>query len=61
MHILMEGTPVSIEIEPVKQAIKGIEGVRDIHDLYIWTIPPGLDALSCHVMIDKNQDDQELL
>ena len=57
----MEGTPVSIEIEQVKQAIKEVEGVRDIHDLHIWTITSGLDALSVHVMIDKKQDDQEVL
>lgn len=55
IHILMEGTPVAIELEKVKQAIKGVEGVRDLHDLHIWTITSGLDALSVHVMIDKNR------
>ena len=57
----MEGTPVSIEIEQVKQAIKEVEGVRDIQIIHIWTITSGLDALSVHVMIDKKQDDQEVL
>ncbi|MGI0535170.1 cation transporter [Bacillus pfraonensis] len=61
IHILMEGTPVSIELSKVKRAIRQIEGVRDVHDLHIWTITSGLDALSCHVMIDKKQDYQEIL
>lgn len=61
IHILMEGTPVAIELEKVKQAIKGVKGVRDLHDLHIWTITSGLDALSVHVMIDKKQEDQEVL
>ncbi len=55
IHILMEGTPVAIELEKVKQAIKGVKGVRDLHDLHIWTITSGLDALSVHVMIDKTR------
>lgn len=50
--VLMEGVPKHIDVLQVATALQGIEGVRQIHDLHIWTIGSGLTALSCHVLID---------
>jgi cobalt-zinc-cadmium efflux system protein len=51
VDILLEATPKDIKYEEVAQAMK-IEGVKDIHDLHIWTITSGMRALSSHVLID---------
>jgi cobalt-zinc-cadmium efflux system protein len=51
VDILLEATPKDIQLEEVIQAIKNIEGVRDIHDLHIWAITSGVRALSAHVLI----------
>ena len=51
VDILLEATPKDIKYEEVEQAMK-IEGVKDIHDLHIWTITSGMRALSAHVLID---------
>ncbi|GAA4702278.1 cation diffusion facilitator family transporter [Brevibacillus fulvus] len=56
VHILMEGTPVSISQAEVKQALQSIEGVKDVHDLHIWTITSGMDSLSCHLLVDDQSD-----
>ncbi len=61
IHILMEGTPVSIDQNEVKKALKSIEGVKDVHDLHIWTITSGLDSLSCHILIEDHHDSQKVL
>lgn len=61
IHILMEGTPVTIDQNEVKKALKNIEGVKDVHDLHIWTITSGLDSLSCHILIEDHQDSQKVL
>ncbi|REJ24559.1 MAG: cation transporter [Bacillaceae bacterium] len=61
IHILMEGTPVTIDQNEVKKALKSIEGVKDVHDLHIWTITSGLDSLSCHILIEDHQDSQKVL
>lgn len=50
--ILMEGMPKGIEFEHVVNVIKQIRGIEDVHDLHIWSITSGKNALSCHVVLD---------
>lgn len=52
VHILMEGTPPEIDVALLEAAIREVPGVRAVHDLHVWTLTSGLDALSCHVVID---------
>ena len=61
IHILMEGTPVTIDQKEVKETLFSLEGVKDIHDLHIWTITSGLDSLTCHVLIEDNKNEQDIL
>lgn len=64
INILMEGTPEGIHIEEVEKEIQSIEGVKLIHDLHVWTITSGVNALSGHVVVTKDmtlQDSQVLL
>lgn len=61
VHILMEGTPPTIQVEEVKAALEAIEGVKDVHDLHVWTITSGLDSLTCHMLIDDEADSQSIL
>ncbi len=59
-NILLEGLPRGLTVENVAHAILGVEGVREVHDIHIWTIGTGLHALSCHVCIpDMHMDASE--
>ncbi|WP_018759132.1 cation diffusion facilitator family transporter [Paenibacillus terrigena] len=61
VHILMEGTPITVNQYEVKEALERIEGVIDVHDLHIWTITSNLDSLTCHMLIEDDQDGQRIL
>ena len=61
IHILMEGTPITVDQNEVKKSLTSIDGVKEVHDLHIWTITSGLDSLSCHVLIEDGQDSQLIL
>lgn len=61
VHILMEGAPPSVELDAVTAELKEIEGVRDVHDLHVWTITSGMDSLSCHLLIDDEHNSQSVL
>ncbi|QQE81382.1 cation transporter [Alicyclobacillus sp. SO9] len=50
--ILMEGTPKGIDFDKVVSEMKSIPGVQDVHDVHIWSITSGKNALSCHVVIN---------
>lgn len=52
LNILLEGTPRGMSLNDVGDAIRGIEGVKDVHDLHVWSIGSETHALSCHIAID---------
>ena len=51
LNILLEGTPRGIQLHLVETAIRGVEGVNDVHDLHVWSIGSETAALSCHISI----------
>lgn len=51
INILMEGVPLGIEYEEVRNAILEVKGVTGLFDLHIWSITSGVNALSAHVVI----------
>ena len=53
VHVLMEGVPSHLDAKEVGQAMACVLGVKGIHDLHIWTITSGLDALSAHVVVPR--------
>lgn len=62
--ILMEGIPQGIEFEKVVTELKSTAGVLDAHDVHVWSITSGKNALSCHVVIDGGttvRDSQRIL
>ncbi|MFN2530793.1 MAG: cation diffusion facilitator family transporter [Pyrinomonadaceae bacterium] len=49
-NVLLEGTPAHINLAAVEEAILTTGGVNGVHDLHVWTITSGRDALSAHVI-----------
>ncbi len=52
VNVLMEGTPENLNMDEVILVIKQTKGIISIHDLHIWSITSGLNALSCHAVVD---------
>lgn len=50
--VLLEGTPSDVNIADLKVAIKKIDGVKDVHDLHVWALTSGMNAMSAHVAVD---------
>src|SRR6202043_1318169 len=51
LHILLEGTPRSLQLEDVRAAMQAVDGVLDVHDLHVWTLGSSSHALASHVTI----------
>lgn len=54
VNVLLEATPAHINLAEVEKALLGVEGVASVHDLHVWTITSGVDALSVHVVLTAN-------
>jgi cobalt-zinc-cadmium efflux system protein len=53
LRVLMEGSPVEINIDRLEETIRKVPGVRDLHDLHVWSISDGFDVLTVHVVLER--------
>lgn len=60
-NVLLEGAPAHINLAAVEDAILATNGVNDVHDLHVWTITSGRDALSAHVIHGHSISQPDLL
>jgi cobalt-zinc-cadmium efflux system protein len=55
LDILMESTPSDLQTDSVVSAVKRVPGVRDLHDLHIWSLGAQSRAMSAHLLIDDQR------
>jgi len=51
-QILMEATPAKLELGKITEDMQKINGVREVHDLHVWSIASDVYALSSHILIN---------
>lgn len=60
-HILMEGTPPNVDLGLLERNLMEISGVTAVHDLHVWTVTSGFDAMSCHLVVADLSKGREVL
>ncbi len=61
-HLLLEGRPRGLHVAEVARAILTVEGVEEVHDVHLWSLGGGHNALSLHARIpDMHLDECERL
>ncbi len=61
IHILMEGTPPEIDLSLIENRLMGLGHVEAVHDLHVWSISSGLDAMSCHLVVSDGAQVRDTL
>ena len=49
--VLLEGAPSDVNITALRDAIESVPGVASAHDLHVWTLTSGMNAMSAHVVL----------
>jgi len=49
VDVLLESTPRHLDVSQIEAAMRGVPGVESAHDIHLWTITSGFDAMSGHV------------
>lgn len=49
--VLLEGTPSDVNIAALREAVGGVPGVSGVHDLHVWALTSGVNAMSAHVVL----------
>ncbi len=53
LNILLEGTPSTLQLGAVRDAMQSVEGVLNVHDLHVWSLGSNSHALASHVTINE--------
>jgi len=56
LRLSLDGVPEGIELTKIKTVISKMKGVKDFHHIHIWAISTTENALTAHLVVDRNSD-----
>ncbi|HEX9766335.1 MAG TPA: cation diffusion facilitator family transporter [Nitriliruptorales bacterium] len=56
LRVLVQAAPAGVDLDAIEDALAGIDGVVDVHDLHVWTLTSEMDVASAHVMVRDGTD-----
>ena len=59
--VLLEGTPNDVNLAALRESIRTVEGVADVHDLHVWSLTSGMNAMSVHAVLADHSLHDEVL
>lgn len=59
--VLLEGTPAGVNVAEIRNALLKIDGISGVHDLHVWSLTSGVNALSVHIMKEPSKDSNSVL
>jgi cobalt-zinc-cadmium efflux system protein len=59
--VLLEGTPADVNLPAVREALRDVPGVQGVHDLHVWTLTSGINAISAHIHLASGASDHDVL
>jgi cobalt-zinc-cadmium efflux system protein len=60
IDVLLESTPRHLDMREIEAAMRGVPGVDSVHDVHVWSITSGFDAMSGHVRSNGRATDDVL-
>ncbi len=61
VNVLMESSPPGLDVDEIQRALTAEPGILGVHDLHLWTVTSGFNALSAHVEADAELDREQVL
>lgn len=61
VDVLLEATPRHIDTATLRSAMQAVPGVREVHDLHVWTLTSGVVAMSAHAVAPESGEHQRVL
>lgn len=61
LRVLVQAAPKHLAVGEVAATLAAVPGVRDVHDLHVWTLTSGMEVASAHLTIDRTDDLGEVL
>jgi cobalt-zinc-cadmium efflux system protein len=55
-RIFLEAAPEGLDPDELGAELADVDGVAQVHDLHVWQLGPGEDAISAHVFVRPHHD-----
>ena len=59
--MLVQAAPAGVDLDAIEDALAGIDGVVDVHDLHVWTLTSEMEAASVHLVTVDGIDQHSVL
>jgi len=50
-----------MRLEDVEGCLRNIDGVREVHDLHVWTLTSGRYLLSVHLVVSRDDERRAII
>jgi cobalt-zinc-cadmium efflux system protein len=60
IRIFLQGSPENIDQENLRENLTKVEGIREIHDLHLWTVDGNYHVATMHVVTENNINMEEM-
>ncbi|MEU3271152.1 cation diffusion facilitator family transporter [Saccharomonospora sp. NPDC006951] len=61
LRILFQHSPERLDVAELGSALQALPGVRNVHDLHVWTLTSGMEVASAHLTADHEADRTQVL
>jgi cobalt-zinc-cadmium efflux system protein len=61
VNVLLEGVPAHLDLAEIEAALRAASGVKRVHDLHVWTLTSGREAMSAHVEVEAGTPPDRIL
>lgn len=61
LRVLVQAAPAGTDLDAIRDALSGIQGVKDVHDLHLWTLTSDMDVLTAHIAVNDGGESQVVL
>jgi cobalt-zinc-cadmium efflux system protein len=55
-RVILQGTPEGLHIESIQQKVTSMKGVKEIHDVHLWTVDGNKNIMSLHAVLEEGFD-----
>jgi len=59
--VLIEGTPSDVDLPKLRESLEKLKGVAGIHDLHVWSLTSGVNAMSVHAVLAEGAEHDDVL
>lgn len=61
LRILFQHAPERVDVDGLTAAVCALPGVREVHDVHVWTLTSGMEVASAHLTVAPGTDQDEVL